>query len=131
MMNGRLDVQGRASLPPIYAFGSFRFDALRGMLYHGDTAVPLPQRLAGLLALLIRSNGEVVEKETIASRVWPDCAVSDGNLSQHVYMLRQILDERARDRTYVMTVRGKGYRFVAAVSIVAPAATDYSRAATG
>src|SRR5215469_9765065 len=111
MMNGRLNVANRPSLPPIYAFGSFRFDAVRGMLYHDETAVPLPQRLAGILALLIHSNGEVVNKETIASRVWPDCAVSDGNLSQHIYMLRQILDERARDRNYVVTVRGKGYRF--------------------
>jgi tetratricopeptide (TPR) repeat protein len=37
-----------------------------------------------------------------------------------MYMLRQLLDERARDRTYVVTVRGKGYRFVAPVSVVAP-----------
>ncbi len=37
-----------------------------------------------------------------------------------MYMLRQLLDERARDRTYVVTVRGKGYRFVAPVTVVAP-----------
>jgi len=69
---------------------------------------------------LIRGNGGVIDKETIASRVWPDNVVSDGNLSQHMYMLRQLLDERAKDRAYVITVRGKGYRFVAPVSVVAP-----------
>ncbi|HMF28943.1 MAG TPA: winged helix-turn-helix domain-containing protein, partial [Candidatus Cybelea sp.] len=117
-------MENRSTLSPIYAFGSFRFDAARGVLYHGDTAVPLPERIARILYLLIRSNGAVIEKETITSRVWPECAVSDGNLSQHLYMLRQILDERARDRNYIVTVRGRGYRFVAPVSVVAPIATE-------
>jgi DNA-binding winged helix-turn-helix (wHTH) protein/Tfp pilus assembly protein PilF len=85
---------------------------------------PLPERLKQLLVLLIHANGNVIDKETIASRVWPDTTVSDGNLSQHMYMLRQLLDERARDRAYVVTVRGKGYRFVAPVSVVAPANPD-------
>ena len=70
--------------------------------------------------LSIRGNGDVIDKETIASRIWPDAALSDGNLSQHMYMLRQQLDERAKDRAYVMTVRGKGYRFVAPVTVVGP-----------
>lgn len=120
-MNGRLDPQRAPTLAPIYAFGSFRFDSARGVLSHGNTAVPLPERLAQLLVLLIHANGTVIDKDTIAARVWPETAVSDGNLSQHMYMLRQLLDERARDRAYIVTVRGRGYRFVAPVSVVAPA----------
>ena len=110
----------RPRATPIYAFGSFRFDPIRGLLLHGATAIPLPDRLTQVLVLLIHANGGIIDKETIASRVWPEAAVSDGNLSQHMYMLRQLLDERARDRTYVVTVRGKGYRFAAPVSVVAP-----------
>jgi len=82
---------------------------------------PLSERLSRLLLLLIHANGNLINKETIAEQVWPDTVVSDGNLSQHMYMLRQLLDERARDRSYVVTVRGKGYRFVAPVSVEAPA----------
>lgn len=77
-----------------------------------------------MLVLLIHANGSVIDKETIATRIWPETAVSDGNLSQHVYMLRQLLDERAKDRAYVMTVRGKGYRFVTPVSVVAPGVAE-------
>jgi DNA-binding winged helix-turn-helix (wHTH) protein/Flp pilus assembly protein TadD len=82
--------------------------------------IPLPARLAKLLLLLIHANGRILDKETIASHVWPETVVTDGNLSQHMYMLRQLLDERARDREYVVTVRGKGYRFIAPVTVVAP-----------
>src|ERR1700729_2500309 len=120
MMSGQPEKETQTKLSPVYAFGSFRFDPARGLLSHGSAVVPLPERLTRLLGLLIHGNGNVIDKETIASRVWPEAAVSDGNLSQHMYMLRQLLDERARDRAYVVTVRGKGYRFVAPVSVVAP-----------
>ncbi len=86
--------------------------------------MPLSERLVQLLLLLIHANGNVIDKESIAARVWPDAAVSDGNLSQHLYLLRQLLDERAKDRAYVVTVRGKGYRFVAPVSVVAPGTVE-------
>lgn len=119
-MNRLGEVRRYVGAPPVYAFGSFRFDPARGLLSHGASVVPLPERLAVLLGVLIHGNGDVIDKSTIASRVWPESAVSDGNLSQHMYMLRQLLDERARDRAYVMTVRGRGYRFVAPVSVVAP-----------
>lgn len=111
----------KGKISPIYAFGSFRFDPVRAVLSHEEQNIPVPERLAQILILLIHANGAVIDKETIASRIWPDTAVSDGNLAQHMYMLRQLLDERAKDREYVVTVRGRGYRFVAPVTVVAPA----------
>ncbi len=108
----------------MYAFGSFRFDPSRGLLYHGAQTIPISERLTQLLVLLVQANGNVINKETIAAHIWHDAAVTDGNLAQHMYMLRRLLDERARDRTYVMTVRARGYRFAAPVSVVAPGAGD-------
>jgi DNA-binding winged helix-turn-helix (wHTH) protein/Tfp pilus assembly protein PilF len=108
----------------LYTFGSFRLDSARGLLYHGADVTRLPDRLAQLLVLLIHAEGNVIDKEAIASRIWPESEVTDGNLAQHVYMLRQLLDERAKDRAYVVTVRGKGYRFVTPVSIVAPGVAE-------
>ena len=98
-----------------YAFGPFRLDPSRRLLTCGDETIPLPERTFQLLLILIQAGGTIVDKETLAVRVWPDSTVSDGNLSQHIYMLRQILGERARDRAYIITVSGKGYRFAAPV----------------
>lgn len=123
-----MNVEARS--PSFYTFGAFRFDPSRGMLYHGAAIVALPERLARLLVLMIHANGEVIDKDVIAARVWPDTIVSDGNLSQHVYMLRQVLEERAKDRAYVVTVRGRGYRFVAPVSVAAPALTGWTAQAS-
>jgi adenylate cyclase len=94
-----------------YSFGDCRFDLSRQLLIRGNQVTPLPHRLAFLLAELVAANGELVTKETLASRVWPHEAVSDGNLAQHVYMLRRLLGERARDHAYIISVSGSGYRF--------------------
>ena len=59
----------------------------------------------------------MVSKETLAAKLWPETTVTDGNVSQHIYLLRQILGERAKDRSYIRTVPRKGFRFAAPVAI--------------
>lgn len=103
-------------LPTAYAFGSFRLDTARRMLFNGDEVTPLPERAFQLLLLLIEAEGELVSKETLASKVWPEAVVSDANLSQHIYLLRRMLREKASDRSYIMTISGRGFRFAAPIT---------------
>lgn len=106
--------------PWVYVFGPFRLDPARGLLTYGTDVMPLPERLFGLLLALIQANGSVVGRKELAQILSPDEPVSEANLSQHVYMLRRILGERAKDRLYIMTAHNKGFRFAAPVSIVVP-----------
>ncbi len=106
--------------PVAYRFGPFRLEPLRRVLLRGNSVVPLPERLYAILILLIRAGGNVVGKDVLAAEVWPGSDLTDGNLSQHVYLLRQLLGESARDRSYVMTVPGRGYRFAAPVTLELP-----------
>jgi DNA-binding winged helix-turn-helix (wHTH) protein/predicted Zn-dependent protease len=106
--------------PPLYTFGSFRLDSSRGLLYRGTKVIRLPDTLARLLLLLIRANGEIVDKDTIAAQLWPGRDISDNYVTQQIYMLRQLLGEQAKDRGYVVMVRGRGYRFVRSVSVLPP-----------
>ncbi len=102
--------------PTTYTFGTFRLDSARRLLFSGNEITPLPERAFQLLLLLIEAAGEVVSKETLAARVWPESTVSDANLSQHVYLLRRMLHEKATDRSYIMTVSRRGFRFAAPIS---------------
>jgi tetratricopeptide (TPR) repeat protein len=79
-------------------------------LFRGEEVTPIPERLSLLLVELVSANGRVVTKERLAESVWQHEAVSDGNLAQHVYMLRRLLGERARDHSYILSGSG-GYRF--------------------
>ena len=99
-----------------YIFGCFRLDPTQRRLYSGRECISLQERAFRLLLLLIEAAGDVVSKETLAAKVWPDSTVTDGNLSQHIYLLRRTLGERAKDRSYIMNVPGKGYRFALPVA---------------
>jgi DNA-binding winged helix-turn-helix (wHTH) protein/Flp pilus assembly protein TadD len=101
-----------------YFFGEFRLDPGRRLLFRQSQVIRIPERILQLLLILLEANGGVVQRETIASRVWPDAAVGDGNIAQHIYMLRNILGEDAR--TLVTTVSGRGYRLTVPVTFEAP-----------
>lgn len=120
MMYAQANGTAQSKLPPVYTFGPYRLDSVRGLLHHGADVIHLPARLTRLLVLLVHANGNVIGKDTLASRLWPGRDISDGYLTQQIYMLRQILEERAKDRAYVVTVRGNGYRFARPVSVEPP-----------
>lgn len=101
-----------------YRFGDFCFDTLRGVLLRGSDIIPVSERLALILTQLIQANGRVLSKEALALSVWPDEAVSDANLVQHIYMLRRIFGERAKDHSLIIAVPRQGYRLAVPVEIV-------------
>lgn len=101
----------------VYVFGPFRLDPSRGRLTYGTEVVPLPYRLFELLLTLVRANGCIVSRESLYSQIWPEGGVADSSLSQHIYMLRRALGERAGDRLYIATIHDRGFRFVAPIGI--------------
>ena len=55
----------------------------------------------------------MLDKDDLVKRVWPDPVVEQANLTQNVSVLRKLRGERASDRQYIVTIPGRGYRFVA------------------
>jgi DNA-binding winged helix-turn-helix (wHTH) protein len=96
-----------------YRFGPFRVDPIREQLWRGDREVPLNRKAVRLLLALIERSGEVVSKEDLLQRVWPQRGATANNLTQHVFMLRGALGESTGKQRYVLTVPGVGYQFVA------------------
>jgi DNA-binding winged helix-turn-helix (wHTH) protein/TolB-like protein len=98
-----------------YEFGPFRIDTTKRLLMQGGKAVPLTAKAFDLLLVLVESGGQVVDKEDLLKQVWPDSFVEEGNLTYNISILRKALGERAADHKYIVTMPGKGYRFVATV----------------
>ncbi|MGH9841215.1 MAG: winged helix-turn-helix domain-containing protein [Blastocatellia bacterium] len=82
------------------------------MLRDGAPVSLTPTAFETRLAL-IESGGQVVEKDELMRRIWPDAVVEENNLAQCVSALRKALGEDPREHRYVVTVPGRGYRFVA------------------
>jgi len=106
--------EGRA----VYRFGPFRLDPARRRLTREERSLYLTPKAFDVLVALVEARGEVVEREALMDRVWPDTTVVDANLTQTVSVLRKVLGDTASDHDYVATVPGRGYQFTAPVETV-------------
>jgi TolB-like protein/Tfp pilus assembly protein PilF len=116
-----------ARTPYFYEFASFRMDVRRRLLLRvtDGRPVPLVPRAFDTLLLLVEHAGQTVEKALLMEKIWPNAVVEENNLTQHVSSVRKALGERLGDHRFIVTVPGRGYRFVANVVRVAdrPAGT--------
>ena len=101
--------------PRFYDFGPFRVDAVNRLLLREREIVPLTSKVFDVLLVLVRNSGQMLEKENLMKQVWPESFVEEGNLTRNISTLRKALGESPQEHQYIVTVPGRGYRFVAAV----------------
>jgi len=81
----------------------------------------LEPKIMQVLLALADSPGDVVSKEQIFHRVWPDTFVSDEVLTRSISELRKAFEDNPRESTYIQTIPKAGYRLVAPVTLPAEA----------
>lgn len=98
-----------------YEFDDFLLDARQRLLYLDGEPLDLTPKVFDLLLELVRNSGRVLEKRELMERIWPDSFVEEANLTQHISTLRKKLGRGEDKQRYIMTVPGRGYRFLAPV----------------
>jgi DNA-binding winged helix-turn-helix (wHTH) protein len=101
----------------VYEFGPFRLDASGRLLFHGSVPVPLPlpPKVAETLTVLVENAGQVVSKEDLLRRVWPNTFIEEGSLARTISILRKALDDGG-GQEFIATLSKRGYRFTARVN---------------
>lgn len=93
----------------LYWFDEYVLNAEEGNLWHDDELISLPPKVFETLRLLVENGGEILTKDEMMNAIWADAFVEESNLSQNIYMLRQIF---GREKKFIETVPKTGYRFV-------------------
>jgi TolB-like protein/DNA-binding winged helix-turn-helix (wHTH) protein len=103
----------------IYEFGDFELDALRRVLVSraDGRQVEITGRVLEALVCLVERPGQLVDKKALIEALWPHVVVEEGSLTQTIHTLRRVLGEKPGEHRYIATVPGRGYRFVAEVSV--------------
>ena len=104
----------------IFKFGEFQIDALARSLRREEAIVTLNRRAFDVLLYLVQNPGKVVTRDELLKNVWSDTFVDENSLAQSISALRRALDEKPGDNSYIVTLPGRGYQFVAPVQVVAP-----------
>jgi TolB-like protein/DNA-binding winged helix-turn-helix (wHTH) protein/Flp pilus assembly protein TadD len=102
---------------PNYEFGVFTVDTRSGEVRNRGTLVKLQQRPFQLLLALMERPGEIVTREELRQRLWPDGTFVDfdHSISSAINKLRTALNDSSTHPRYIETVGGRGYRFLADV----------------
>ena len=105
-----------ASMPEpermIYTFDGFQLDARKRLLLRDGKPVQLKSKVFDLLLALVESGGREISKEELMERIWADQIVEDANLTVTMSLLRKALGEKANEHRFIVTIPGRGYRFV-------------------
>jgi DNA-binding winged helix-turn-helix (wHTH) protein/Flp pilus assembly protein TadD len=107
--------------PSLFEFGPYRLDTRRRLVWRQEVLLDVPPRAVDLLGALVEEAGQVVPKEELLHRVWPDTFVEEANLSVNVSILRKALGAQSDGRPWIQTVARRGYRFLGAVRVHAEA----------
>jgi len=104
----------------LYEFGPFRVDPREQQLTRDGQSLSLPPKAFETLLVLVRNSGHLLSKDDLMKAVWPDRFVEEVNLSQNISILRKALGDTAQASRYIVTIPGRGYRFVGEVSELTP-----------
>jgi TolB-like protein/DNA-binding winged helix-turn-helix (wHTH) protein/Flp pilus assembly protein TadD len=112
-----------------YEYGPFRLDPVKRILLKDGAPVSLTPKVFDTLVFFVQNNGRLLEKDELMRTLWPDSFVEETNLAVNISILRKALGESPNEHRYIVTIPGRGYRFVADVrevrdEIVEPVAED-------
>jgi DNA-binding winged helix-turn-helix (wHTH) protein/TolB-like protein/Tfp pilus assembly protein PilF len=96
-----------------FRFAEFELDGVKRLLLRDGKPVSLNPKAFDLLMVMAESRGEVLTKDDLLDRVWPDQIIEEGNLKVHISTLRKALGQSGNDNRFIVTVPGRGYTFVA------------------
>src|SRR5580704_19218121 len=104
----------------VFRFGVFEASEAAGELRKHGVRIKLHSQPFRVLTMLLEKPSEVVTRDEMRQRLWgQDTFVDfDHGLNTAVNKIRDALDDSASVPKYVETVYGKGYRFIAPVTLL-------------
>ena len=105
-----------------YSFGLYRLDPANGTLTRDSVRVRVQEQPFQLLLLLVERAGQIVSREEIRNRLWPQNTFVefDKSLGVAVLKVREALGDDASNPRFIETVPRRGYRFIAPVRVETP-----------
>jgi TolB-like protein/DNA-binding winged helix-turn-helix (wHTH) protein/Tfp pilus assembly protein PilF len=110
------------SLPPnsVVRFGTYEVSLESGEVRKAGLRIRVQQQPMKLLGILLEHPGEVVTRDELRSRVWPNESFGDFDQALNIAIgkLRNALGDSAENPRFIETLPKRGYRFIADVSVM-------------
>jgi TolB-like protein/cytochrome c-type biogenesis protein CcmH/NrfG len=114
-----------------FRFADFEIDAAVQELRRGGVAVHIEPQVFDVLVHLVRNRDRTVSREELVDTVWKGRVVSEAALSSRIAAARKAIGDTGNDQRLIRTVHKRGFRFVGAVEMAAPALLDGADGTSG
>src|ERR1700757_1452269 len=106
--------------PSVVRFGTFEVSFQSGELRRAGVKLRVQQQPLRLLEILLERPGEIITREELRSRLWPNQDFGDFDQAVNIAIgkLRSALGDSAEHPRYIETLPKRGYRFIAEVSVL-------------
>jgi TolB-like protein/DNA-binding winged helix-turn-helix (wHTH) protein/Flp pilus assembly protein TadD len=105
--------------PRRLGFGVFEVDLRDRQLTKRGLRIRLQEQPFQVLAMLLERPGEVVTRDELRNRLWPNTVVEfDHGLNKAISKIREVLGDSVESPRFVETVARRGYRFLADVAMI-------------
>lgn len=98
---------------------------MKRLLLRDDRIIPLTAKAFDTLLVLLSHSGQDISKDELMEKVWPGVVVEENNLTQNISLLRKALGDSKSEHRYIVTIPGRGYRFVESVKKVFEAEPEH------
>jgi Tol biopolymer transport system component/DNA-binding winged helix-turn-helix (wHTH) protein/predicted Ser/Thr protein kinase len=117
------------SAPRCVGFGVYELDTRTRELRKRGIRLKLPEQSIQILAMLLERPGELVTREELQSKLWPNDTIVefDHSINAAIKRLRQALRDTAETPRFIETLPRRGYRFIYPVE-AGPEAQDQPQA---
>ena len=103
-----------------FTFGEYQLDAEARALQQNGQRVHVEPKVFDLLVYLIEHRERVASPNELLDALWPGVSVTPAALSRAVEKARQAVGDDGEHQTVLRTEHGRGFRFVAEVSVAPP-----------
>src|SRR5215467_1118559 len=101
-----------------YRFGDYELDAQRCELRCAGQLVAIEPKVFAVLVYLLEHRDRVVTKEELLAHCWPDTFVSEAALTRCLMKVRKTVQPEPDGAPVIKTLYGRGYCFVAPVTVL-------------
>ena len=112
---------GVAGPTRFFRFGSFQLDLRAGELRRNGVKLRVPDQSIQVLAMLLDHPGDVVTRQELHQKLWPNGTIVefDHSINAAINRLRLALEDSAEEPRFIETLPRRGYRFILPVEQVA------------
>src|SRR6202795_3917997 len=104
----------------VVRFGTYEVSFQSGEVRKAGLRIRVQQQPMKLLETLLERPGEVVAREELRRRIWPNESFGDFDQALNIAIakLRSALGDSAENPRFIETLPKRGYRFIADVSVL-------------